>query len=239
MATSRRGVTIRTSGLRAVLDVSGDLIVTETIGDPRASVRGARPGLDVVDWTSVSQLVAAGDPVGRALLSDDPALGFNDRSRPLNNQSPAAPDSAGRPHRPLAVLLLEPAEALMAWDPVTNRRRDLLAELLVQRGFRRFAVDMPVPGPQVGWTLEVEPSGLALRDRGANVWARPTVRPDEPWLAAAAGHGYVVILFGSCLGVRIPQGVRSEQYGPRQRAAELKQGRLCGLVAVAAVPWQP
>jgi hypothetical protein len=216
------------------------LIVTETVGDPRSYALDARPRRDLVDWKSISQLIAAsGELAGRTLLSDDPALGFNDHSRPLNDQGLAAPDSAGGTHRPLAVLLLEPADALMVWNPVTNRRRDLLAELLVQRGFHRFAVDMPMPSPQAGWRLEVEASQLALRDRGANVWAHPAIVPDEPWLNAAAGHGYVMVLFGSCLGVRIPQGVRSEQYGPRQRAAELKQGRLCGLVVAAAVPWRP
>jgi hypothetical protein len=214
--------------------------VTETVGDPHTYTLGAGPRRDMVDWTSISQLIAAsGELVGRTLLSDDPALGFNDHSRPLNDQGLVATDSVGRPHRPLAVLLLEPADALMVWNPVTNQRRDLLAELLVQRGFHRFAVDMPMPGPQAGWRLDVEASQLALRDHNANVWARPVIMPDKPWLVAAAGHGYVLVLFGSCLGVRIPHGVRSGQYGPRQRAAELKQGRLCGLVVAAAVPWRP
>jgi hypothetical protein len=194
----------------------------------------------MVDWESISQLIAAsGELAGRALLSDDPALGFDYHRRPLNGQCRPVPDRPGRPHGPLAVLLIEPADALMVWNPVTNRRRDLLAELLVQRGFHRFAMDMPIPGPRAGWTLEFRATALALRDRGANVWARPGVMPNEPWRVAAASHGYVLVLVGSCLGVRIPEGIPSGQYGPRQRAAELKQGRLCGLVVAAAVPWRP
>src|SRR5690242_17340279 len=108
----------------------GALIVNETIGQPHRNPPGARPHRDPVDWENISRLIAAsGEVAGRTLLSDDPALGFDQHRPPLNGRSLPVPDRPDRPHRPSAVLLIEPADALMAWNPVTNRRRDLLAEL--------------------------------------------------------------------------------------------------------------
>jgi hypothetical protein len=106
---------------------------------------------------NLGQLMAAGTTLGRALFSDEPAVAL----------SPAGAS-------PVPVLLIEPAEPLMA---------------------------------------------------GAR------------WLAAAEELGRVVVLHGAWLGVRAPRGVRDNQYGAAQRAAEVRAARAQGHVAAAMVPY--
>ncbi|GAA2592922.1 hypothetical protein GCM10010399_24450 [Dactylosporangium fulvum] len=174
----------------------------------------------VPDWSTIGHLMADSQTVGRALLADDPALGWT---------------AAGV--RPAAILLLEPAEPLMAVDPPTGRTFDLQVELLVRRGFGRFPLDAPVPAPLPGWTVQIGPVGLELLDAGGNVWSAAGVTPGPRWLSTVDECGYVQVLYGAWLGVRTPRGVRADQYGPARRAAELRAARMRGLVAAATVAW--
>ncbi|GAA1800344.1 hypothetical protein HC028_16940 [Planosporangium flavigriseum] len=176
----------------------------------------AAPGLS--DWDGISTLVADGDLRGRALLGDDPALG-----------------PAGGAH---AYLLIEVAEPLMVRQPLTGRIDELQVELLILRGFSRYLPGADVPAPSSRWVLDHRAAGLELRDAAGNLWARVPADPDPEWLAAAGRDGHVVVLYGAWLGVRTPSGVRDSQYGPAQRAAELRAARPRGHVAVAAVPWR-
>lgn len=174
-------------------------------------------------WDDISTLVADGDPRGRALLGDEPDLGL----------------TGAATGRPAAFLLVEPAEPVLVRQPVTGRTDDLQVELLIVRGFRRFLPGAAVPAPASGWALDRSPAGLELRDRAGNVWARVPAAPSPQWCAAADRDGHVVVIYGAWVGVRTPSGVRDAQYGPAQRAAELRAARNRGQVAVAAVAWRP
>lgn len=197
---------------------------------PRQLEGGASP-----DWARISELVAAGDTACRALLGDDPTLGRAANAAVVARQP--------RPHgraRPRPVLLLEPAEPLMVGgDPRTGCRRELQAELLELRGFRRLSAGRRQPPPLSDWSLRSDPYGLELRDGAGNVWARPRTVPDRRWLAAAEADGCVLVFYGAWLGVVAPRGVRDAQYGPAQRAAELDLGCSSGLVVSATVHWGP
>ncbi|NJC72667.1 hypothetical protein HC031_23530 [Planosporangium thailandense] len=184
-------------------------------------------------WDDISHLMAAGDPLGRALLGDDPALG------PAGDPVPRCIGRRRPGRTPAAFLLIEPAEPLMIRHPATGRTDDLQVELLLLRGFRRFLPGAAIPAAPPGWALSGCRSGLALRDHAGNVWAHVPVRPHLPWRDAAAQDGRVFVLFGPWLGVRTPCGVREAQYGPAQRAAELRAARIRGHVAAAAVAWRP
>jgi hypothetical protein len=164
------------------------------------------------DWGAISQLVAGCDTAARALTGDDPALGFTG---------------------PAAVLLLEPSEPLLATDPATGRAHDLQVELLVRRGFQRFLPGTPVPAPLPGWSVRVGPAGLELNDGAGNPWACPEIVPDPSWLSHVDDR--VLVLYGPLLGVRPPRGVPDAQYGPAQRAGELRGARTRGLVAAALI----
>jgi hypothetical protein len=196
---------------------------------------GASPVLP--DWYDISQLVAAGDAEGRALLSDDPGLGHAGQParRCVRPRSRRDDETA---HRPAAFLLIETAEPLMVRQPASGRTDDLQVELLILRGFRRFRPGTPVPAPNSGWALTNPPGRLELRDNASNKWAQVRTSPSARWLAAAGRDGHVVVLYGGWLGVGTPCGVRESQYGPAQRAAELRAARIRGQVAVAAVPWR-
>lgn len=195
---------------------------------------GASPRL--ADWDDISHLVAAGDALGRALLGDDPALGH--AGEPARRcVRPRFRGDHETADLPAAFLLIEPVEPFMVRQAATGRTDDLQVELLILRGFRRFLPGTPLPAPNSGWTLTNPPAGLELRDSASNEWAQVRVNPSPRWLAAAGRDGHVVVLYGAWLGVRPPCGVRDTQYGPAQRAAELRAARAWGQVAVAVVPW--
>ncbi|HEU4425778.1 MAG TPA: hypothetical protein VFR67_24845 [Pilimelia sp.] len=170
------------------------------------------------DWIHVSQLVSDDAVASRSLLGGDPALGF----------------AAGAP-----VLLLECSEAMMINEPASGGVHELQTELLIRRGFHRFLPGTAVPPPLAGWAVTPAPDGLELLDDAGNPWAYADPNPDPRWLAAVEAGRQVLVLYGAWLGVRAPQAVRSAQYGPRRRAAELRAGRAHGLVAAATVAWRP
>jgi hypothetical protein len=192
-------------------------------GPRDAAAVGVRASPQLSDWDDISGLVADGDLRGRALLGDEPDLGL--------------PDEAAR--RPAAFLLIEPAEPLMVRQPVTGRTDDLQVELLILRGFRRFLPGAPLPAPSSGWTLHDRTASLELRDDAGHVWARVPASPSPQWRAAADRDRHVVVLYGAWLGVRTPYGVRDAQYGPAQRAGELRAAGTRGHVAAAAVRFRP
>jgi hypothetical protein len=163
-------------------------------------------------------LLSGGVTPGRAVLGDDPALGLAEPSE-------------------LPVLLLEPVESFMALDP-SGYRRELQTELLVQRGFQRFGPGEHTIQPQPGWCLRRTPTRLALLDEAGETWLHTFVRPGRRWLAAAAEHGAVLVVYGTMVGVRAPRGVPAVQYAVAYRAAELQAARARGLVAAAVLPWQ-
>ena len=167
----------------------------------------------------VRLLLTGGVTPGRALLGDDPALGF------------LAP--AGLP-----VLLLEPVETFMALDP-TGRDCELQTEVLVQQGFQRFEPGADPVGELSGWTVRQAVGQLQLRDGAGELWAYSYVRPGRRWLDAAAdAHGRALVVYGTMIGVRAPRGVRAGQYAPAHRAAELQTARGRGLVAAAILTWR-
>jgi len=169
------------------------------------------------DWDHIIDLVTDARHEGRAVLGDDPAL-----------------DLGGTP---LPVLLVEPTETLMATDPGTGRTIELQVELIVMRGFSRFPTGAPAPARTPDWSLHSAPDGLELVDGNA-VWTQVAACPDAAWRSAAAAGGQVLVLYGALLGVHTPRGVPHDQYGPEQRAAELRAGRSLGLVAAATVAWR-
>jgi len=169
----------------------------------------------LVAWEEISRLLAGEVVDGLALSGDDPMVGLAD-------------------HRP--ILLLETSDTMMLGDPVTSRRFELRVELLALCGFRRLTPEAGVPDPLDGWTLRRRGRRLELTDQHGNTWAVTITSVSQEWLAAAA-RGQVLVLYGTCLGVRAPRGVPDSQYGPPQRAAELRAGRHLGLVAAAAVTW--
>jgi hypothetical protein len=168
-------------------------------------------------WRQIRQLFAADILAGLAILGDDPVARLWD-------------------HRP--ILLLEASDTLMVADPGSGTTYELQVELLTRRGFQRLAPDDAVGDPLAGWTLACLPGQVELRDQDGALWATADVVPDRRWLVAAE-QGQVVVLYGACLGVVPPEGVRSWQYGPEQRAAEICASRRHGLIAAAAIRWLP
>lgn len=163
-------------------------------------------------------LAGAGTP-GRALLGTDPALG--DRA------------TSQRP-----VLLLEPVDAFSVIDPVSGQAREMQAEVLVRQGFQRIGLEGAAPYLP-GWTIGRRATQLQVRDDLDELWAYTSIRPGPDWLAAAAEHGAILVVYGALVGVRAPRGIRAAQYGPRQRAAELHAGCARGFVAAAILDWRP
>jgi hypothetical protein len=166
-------------------------------------------------WERIRNLFAEDAVAGQALLGDDPVAGLNHR---------------------LPLLLVEPSDTLLVTDEATQRTYELQVELLTLRGFRRLTPDATVPGLLHGWAVRRVAGALELRDPYGDLWARVGVTPDSQWLDRAR-QGEVIVLYGTCLGVRPPDGVPAWQYGPHARAAELRTGRRHGLVAAATVAW--
>jgi hypothetical protein len=184
----------------------------------------------VPDWHRISRLVAGDDTVGRALLGDDPALGL---------AGAGAANAAGAGHlRAAAFLLIEPVEPVLVREPDTGQVSDLNVDLLVQRGCRRLRPDAAVP-PPAGWSLCAGPAWFKLCDAAGQAWAYPAATAPNEWWLAADRLGYVVVLYGAWLGVRVPRGVPGDRFGPAQRAAELRAGRSRGLVAATTAVWRP
>jgi hypothetical protein len=173
--------------------------------------------MPTAEWTTVSELMAGGAVEARTLMSDDPAAGLGGTALP--------------------VLLLECADPMMATDPDTGGLFELQTELLIRRGFDRFTLDAATPRPLTGWAVTPAPDGLELLDDGGSVWAYAETTPDPRWSTAAATTRQVLVLYGAWLGLRPPKAVRESQYGPSQRAAELRAGRSLRLVAAATVPF--
>ena len=164
------------------------------------------------------QLLSGGVTPGRAVLGDDPALGF---------AVPPVPP----------VLLLEPVETFMAVDP-SGRGCELQAELLIQQGFQRLGPGDDAVVGLPGWSVARTPTQVRLRDGDGELWAYSYVRPGRRWLDTAGAQGRVLVVFGALVGVRAPRGVPAVQYAAAHRAAELQAGRARGIVAAAVLAWQ-
>lgn len=171
---------------------------------------------DTFAWDQISRLFAGEVVAGLSLLGDDPMVGLTER-RPI--------------------LLLETSDTMLVRDPATDRTYELQVELLARQGFRRLTPETAVPEPLPGWTLRPRSGQLELTDQHGNPWVTADITPDGDWLAAAS-EGQVVVLYGACLGVCPPGGVPLSQYGPPQRAAELRFARRQGFVAAATVAWE-
>lgn len=134
------------------------------------------------------------------------------------------------------VLVFEPLRAVGIRDGA-GHTAEAQAEGIIANGFARFVPDMSQPVPHLPeWSLRRTADGVELWDQGG-VWARAPLQLAEDWLAAAAAHGVVQVIYGVDTGVRIPDGLSRADYTSEQRAKELLTSRRSGIVATARISW--
>lgn len=133
----------------------------------------------------------------------------------------------------LPVVLVEPRTAV-GIQPHGRVAFEAQAEGIIAAGFARFRPECTSPPQLDSWSVRRTPAGLELWDQGG-IWARALLEVDTAWLAAAEAHGTVRVIYGVCVGVRIPSWQSS--YTDADREAELLGSRRAGIVAVADIPW--
>jgi hypothetical protein len=175
------------------------------------------------------------DDEGRALFVDDPVLGMGSVVTGLSpDGEPVADGTADQ----VPVALFEPRRAMMLRHQ-DGRLREAQAEAAITLGLRPFLAGLATLERATGWVLRRLPgnSGLELVDSTGSVFSRFEEPITPEWVSAAASAGDVLVLYGTSIGVRLPEGVTEADYAPAKRAAELKQSRQLGTVAAGFVPW--
>lgn len=144
-------------------------------------------------------------------------------------QSPTAAMGEGG----MPVVLFEP-RAAVGIQPHGEAAFEAQAEGIITAGFARFRTDFTRAPHLSSWSVRRTPEGLELWDHGG-IWARAVVEVDHAWLASAAAHGTVRVIYGICVGVRLPSWQSS--YTDADRDAELLGSRRAGIAAAAEIPW--
>lgn len=137
---------------------------------------------------------------------------------------------------PTPVALFEPPRAAMMTKP-GQVPRDAQIEAAIALGLSRLEPMFAKFEVADGWGVHrLAGDVLELRSPDGAPYSRFQADGDqEAWFAAAAGHGHVLCLYGTQLGVRTPPGMRAEQYTDAARLEEIRTGRARGLTAGALV----
>jgi hypothetical protein len=134
----------------------------------------------------------------------------------------------------LPVVLFEPLQAV-GISTRAGPSREAQAEAIIQAGFTRFLLDLASgPAHLADWSVRRTATGLELWDAGG-IWARAEFEVDDAWLAEAAAHGSVLVIYGVRVGVHAPHG--RDTYTESDRQTELQNSRRAGIVAAATIPW--
>lgn len=181
------------------------------------------------------QISTTVDDEGRVLFVDDPAVGMG---AVVTGLSPSGEPVADGTADQVPVALFEPRKAMMIRQQ-DGRLREAQAEAAVTLGLRPFLAGFVTLERAAGWVLRRLPgnSGLELVDSTGSVFSRIQHLLTPEWVSAAVSYGDVLVLYGTSIGVRVPEGVTEAGYLPAKRAAELKQSRELGTVAAGYVRW--
>jgi hypothetical protein len=173
----------------------------------------------------------------RAVLFDDPALGFGPEDFPAPGVFAPRPPGLSESLLPtVPVLLFEPERALEVRDGA-GRVLELQTEMIVAAGLPRVRTLGLFVEP-TGWQVAETGAGVELRAGDGGLWARGRPRLSEAWRAAVADNaGAVLVFYGLRLGVRVPPGVDEAGYGAAARAGEFRAARAAGLVAGGMATW--
>ncbi|MEV4753422.1 hypothetical protein AB0K21_44365 [Streptosporangium sp. NPDC049248] len=174
----------------------------------------------------------------RAIFMDDPMLG-GPQATVIGIQADGSVVTDGKAINPSPVVLFEPVKAMMVKDTRTGTVHEARTEGIISGGFHRVPLGVMASMPAEGWGLYRTATGLMLRDTFGGVWAEGTLDLDPAWVSEATSYGWVTVLFGPRLGIRVPPGKSAQSYTLQQRIAEFRQGRSEGLCAAASVKWHP
>jgi hypothetical protein len=174
----------------------------------------------------------------RATFLNDPVFGSALGDSAVDADRVAVPDkqdATGIEAPP--VLLFEPRQLLGMQDTRTGSVRELRTEALVTGGFQRLTGPVWALSPAEGWSVGRAADTIKLRDPDGDVMAESSLVLDPAWVSAAVSYGYVVVLHGSPLGVRVPSGKTESTYTLADRALEFRHARYNGLLVGALVTW--
>jgi hypothetical protein len=135
------------------------------------------------------------------------------------------------------VLLLEPRKAMVIQSRETGEtEHEVRAENAVGQGLQRLLPGVVVLDVARDWALRRSGPQVELIAPFGQLLARAEMRRFPPgWLAAADELGYVLVIYGTRIGMRTPPGARS--YNDDDRRAELDGSRRAGAAAWGLVQW--
>lgn len=212
-----------------VVEPGGDFFFTFRDDDTERSLR--------LDEIPIGEVMAAASDVEKTLrppggstyeLIKQTLLDVDTEARTLRRATAAAGGGD------LPVVFFEP-RAGVGVQTLESGKFEAQAEALIAAGFGRFLPGSPAVPRLPLWSVRHSSDGLELWDEGG-IWARAELSVSDEWLAAAARHRVVRVVYGILVGVRIPEGRNA--YSEADREAELVQGRRSGIVAVAEIPWK-
>ena len=122
-------------------------------------------------------------------------------------------------------------------DTQTGTVHEACTEAMVSAGFHRLSGPVWPIGPAEGWSVGRAGDMVKLRDPDGDVMAESNLTLDPAWVSAAVSYGYVLVLQGSPLGVRVPPGKTEQTYTVADRAMEVQQARNNGLLIGAMGKW--
>lgn len=139
----------------------------------------------------------------------------------------------------IPVLLFEPAQPMVFKDTTTGSVYEARTEMLISAGLNRLAGPVMKIETAGGWgVVRTADKKVLLRDPDGAVVASGTPDLAPEWVSAAISYGYILVLHGAPLGVRVPPGRSEESYSARERASEFKRARNNGLLVGAFIAWR-
>ena len=172
----------------------------------------------------------------RATFLDDPVFGDALQALTLGIDGTLIPGSADRTEAP-PVLLFELTQLMGMQDIHTGTVHEMRTEAMITGGFQRLTGPVWSITLADGWSVGRTVDMVKLRDPEGGVVAESDLILDPVWVSAAVSHGYVLVLHGFPLGVRVPPGKTEHTYMVADRAMEFRQARNNGLLTGAMVKW--
>jgi hypothetical protein len=188
-----------------------------------------------INHQQLDEILADFSALGRATYLDDPVLGLGyaatDRDElGIPQFSPDLPQ--------IPVALVERHQALWTHPDNDTPQQEAWTEHALSQGMQRIGRGVRKLPNLDGWLIAEWPrdgGGLQLQQPDGNLFVYALCDLDPAWIAAARHYGWVLVLHGPQLGLRVPPNLADAE---QQRATELDTAQKEGLVTGGLMQWR-
>jgi hypothetical protein len=203
----------------------------------RGAAHRAQPGWPLVldMHEMLPRILDDTDAYGRLLFAGAAALGGLRLTLDADRQEMGQiTDTA--PLTPVA--LIEPVITAITPSATPDGTCDLRIAVATKLGLDLLGARSPPVRSSANWTFRLDGNLAVLTDPTGTIVAQFAAAGDPSWQRQAAELGWVVVIYGAQIGVRLPPGATNESYNDQERARELRASRQAARVAAGVVRFQ-